>query len=245
MRKRTLGRLSFFCVLMMLCAVGCSNDIEKELETIEKKGYTAEIVTKYNVEDVAEYCTVSIYSENREIKEVQFDEEGKERGYTLIEYNSSGQRMKDVDYNAKNKSIGYAEYEYDERKNVIVKHIYEGEMEFVYRYRYDEQNRMISKAEDVGEGTTQAVFYTTLYFYDEEGRLSREEIFATDELHSYVEYEYEGEVLLKKEKYKIGKKSNYLQEGIEYVYDIDGRLVKSVYYNEPHECISYMVYEYR
>lgn len=244
MKKRYLVYFLFGCFFMLLSFAGCKNDMERTLEKIEKKGYTTEIRTKYSAEDVEEYRIMNIYSDGQEIELVQFNEDGSVAWYTLMEYNSDNQRTKDSDYNEADKLIGNVEYEYDVNGNMITKYIYEGEMEFIYHYQYDGQNRIISKAEDVGEGTTQAVFYVTNYFYDEEGRLDREEIFATGEPYAYIVYEYDGAKKVKKEKYLIGTSKDSYLEGTEYEYDDEGRLTKCIYYDEQHNCSGYMTYEY-
>ena len=112
-------------------------------------------------------------------------------------------------------------------------------------FEYDDKNCKTYKAEDVGKGINQEVFYTTSYFYDEEGRLSREEIFATGKPYAYIVYEYEGLMLVKEDKYRVGDNNDSYWEGCEYEYDEKGRVVKCIDYDKSHNSTGYTIYEYR
>ncbi len=260
----------FFCCLLMLLLCGCENDLndmEKELKVAKKKGYSIEVSTKYDAEDNVIYSLMKIYSGEQEIKNIDFNRAGNKSGYTLIEYYDDGRRYEEKDYNLNDEVIKNVIYEYGSWGNITAKRIYnEGVEDKVYRYRYDERNRLSSMVEDVADGTTQMYYYTTHYLYDEEGRLMGEEEYASGiGLNSFVVYVYDGSLLLKKEEYGVADEEYleyYASEGLEcvydqekdvyvfewnrteYEYDEEERLVKSVYYDEVDDYFSYITYEY-
>lgn len=248
MRRRHWGQLLFGCLFMLMLVAGCKNDMEKELDKIEKKGYTAEIRTRYSKEGIIEKYTIEVYTEEGTREEKYFDNEGNQNGYAVSEYDSENLLTKCSVYNGNGKMTYNREYEYefDANGNLVAEYSGNEEMGFIDRYKYDEQNRKIYKAEDVAEGTYQEVFYTTYYFYDEEGRLIREEIFATGDPYAYIVYEYDGYKMVKEEKYLSGEYKEPYLEGTEYEYDEEGRLAKCIYYKDtPDNYIGYMTYEYR
>lgn len=249
MTKKELG-LVLLCFLIMMLFIGvcgggfAKTDFEKELKAAQKEGYAISISTKYTADDVAEYSTISVYSQDKEIKSIHFDRWGSERWHSLYEYNSAGHIQKIVRYDEENEPSDPVCYFYDGRGNRVSEHSYMMGSAHIYHYRYDEQNRKISMEEEYGEGICPAVLYSSSYFYDEEGRLSKEEIFANGIPYSYIIYEYDGTVLIKEEEYRISEEKAFYHQGTEYGYDEEGRLIKIVYYDGQHNCSGYMTYEY-
>lgn len=267
MLRRYLQNLLFGCFLMLILC-GCDNDlndIEKELKIAKEKGYSVELSTKYNSEDNVVYSLLRIFSEEQEIKKIEFDEEGNKVGYTLIEYSDDGRGYEEKEYNLNDEVIKNIVYECNSRGNIIAIH-YGGAEGTVYRYQYDENNRLSKMTEVYPEGTEVFMPQGTYYLYDEEGRLIGEEkrAFGT-ELSSFVIYVYDGSLLLKKEEYGVafedelgyfeseGLECAYDQERdvyafvayrTEYEYDEEERLRKSVFYNVADDYFSYITYEY-
>ncbi len=267
MLRRYLQNILFGCLLMLLLC-GCENDLndmEKELKTAKKKGYSVELSTKYDSEDNVVYSLMRVFSEEQEIKKIEFDEAGNKTGYSLIEYSEDGRQYEEKEYNLNDEVVGNIVYECDARGNVIAIH-YDGAEGRVRRYRYDVNNHLTSMVDDYPEGTEVFMPYGTYYLYDEEGRLIGEEQRAYGtELSSFVVYVYDGSLLLKKEEYGVAfeEELEYLaSEGLEcaydqerdvyafvayrteYEYDEEERLVKSVFYNMVDDHFSYITYEY-
>ena len=247
MRKGNTGRLLFCFLFLLLICAGCKNDKEKELGEIENKGGSAELRTQYSKDDIVKKYTIEVYTEQRIREEKYFDEEGNRNGYAVFEYDDKKLLIKCSVYDEKGKMTYSSEYkyEYDENGNVVTEYSNNGDIEHINRYKYDDQNRKIYKAEDVAKGIHQEVFYTTSYLYDEEGRLSREEIFATGKPYAYIDYEYDDLMLVKEDKYRVGDNNDSYWEGHEYEYDEKGRVVKCIDYDKLHNCTGYTIYEYR
>lgn len=266
-KRRYLCNLIFCCLLMFLLC-GCDNDLndmEKELKRAKRKGYSVELSTKYNAEDSVVYSLMRIYSQEQEIKKIEFDEEGNKTGYTLIEYSEDGLRYEEKEYDLDDEVVDNVVYECNSLGDVIAIH-YGGEDGVVYRYRYDGNNHLSTMVKDYPEGTIPFITYKTFYLYDEEGRLIGEEqrAFGT-ELSSFVVYVYDGSLLLKKEEYGVafeedleyieglGLECAYDQERdvyafvayrTEYEYDEEERLTKSTFYNVEEDFFNYTTYEY-
>ena len=170
MTKKELG-LVLLCFLIMMLFIGvcgggfAKTDFEKELKAAQKEGYAIRVSTKYAADDVAEYFTMSVYSQDKEIKSIHFDRWGNERWYSLYEYNSAGHIQKIVSYDDKNEPSDPVYYFYDGRGNRVSEHSYMMGSAHIYHYRYDEQNRKISMEEEYGEGICPAVLYSSSYFY--------------------------------------------------------------------------------
>lgn len=249
MTKKEWVQVGIFFLLVLLFAgifgggvIKIPTDMERELKDAEKKGYTVTISRKYTADDMEEYSSMTIYSENREIKSSHYDKWGDEQFYFVPEYNSNGLKQKSNRYNKKNGDKGYSFYVYDKNNNLTEEHLDKGQ--HIYYYSYDEKNRKIAKKEKYGEGICPEVLYSNYYFYDEENRLSREEIFANDKPYAYIVYEYNGMVLLREEEYRTSQKEYSFHDGTEYIYDEEGRLIKSIYYGAGHKSYGYMSYEY-
>ena len=247
MRKGNIGRFLLCCLFILLFCAGCKNDKEVELRKIENKGDSAELRTQYSKDDIVEKYTIEVYTEEGIREEKYFDEEGNRNGYAVFEYDDKNLLIKCSVYDEKGKMTYSSEYkyEYDENGNVMAEYSNAGDIERINRYKYDDKNRKIYKAEAVGEGIYQEVFYTTSYFYDEEGRLCREEIFATGSPYAYIVYEYDGLMLVKEDKYRVGDNKDSYWEGHEYEYDEKGRAVKCIDYDKLHNSTGYIIYEYR
>ena len=132
-----------------VCGGGfAKTDFEKELKAAQKKGYAISISTKYTADDVAEYSTISLYLQDKEIKSIHFDRWGSERMYSLYEYNSAGHIQKIVSYDDKNEPSDPVCYFYDGRGNRVRELNYMMGSVHIYHYRYDEQNRKISMEDE-------------------------------------------------------------------------------------------------
>ncbi len=267
MIRRYLQNILLGCLLMLILC-GCGNDLtdmEKELKTAKKKGYSVELSTKYDSEDNVVYSQMRIFSEEQEIEKIEFDEEGNKTGYSLIEYSEDGRRYEEKEYNLNDEVVGTVVYECNAGGNVIAIH-YGGDEGKVCRYQYDEKNRLSKMTESYPEGTEVFMPQGTYYLYDDEGRLIGEEQRAYGtELSSFVVYVYDGSLLLKKEEYGVAFEEEleyFRSEGLEcaydqerdvyavavyrteYEYDEEGRLIKSVFHNMADDYVSYITYEY-
>lgn len=223
------------------------NTLEETLDILSEKEYTTEIATSYNKENTIESYTITIYSEDREIETRLFDKNGRLTYYMVDEYNEMDQKTKTSWYNPKKELSSYYTYQYDESGNLTEETSFtpDGIDMSIKRYRYDDQNRMVYKANDVGSGMTQEVYYTSTYLYDEQGRLIRENIFATGAPYTYILYTYEGEKLIRQDEYYVGTDEDPYCEGIEYSYDGEGRLQMRSKYDKSHNSTGYITYEYR
>lgn len=223
------------------------NTFSETLDLLSEKVYATEIATSYNKENAIESYTITIYSEDREIERRLFDKNGRLTYYIVVEYNEIDQKTKTSWYTPEKELISYYTYEYDESGNLTEETSFtaDGIDEFIKRYRYDDQNRMVYKANDVGSGMTQEVYYTSTYLYDEQGMLTREDIFATGAPYAYILYTYEGENLIRRDKYYVRADEDSYCDGIEYSYDSEGRLQMRVIYDKSHNRSGYVTYEYR
>lgn len=221
--------------------------LEETLEVLSEKENALEIATSYNEENTIERYLISIYSGDKEIETRSFDKNGRLTQYAVIEYDGNNQKTKNSLYNPKKELSYYYTYEYDASGNLKTESSFsaDGIEGFVKRYRYDEQNRRIYKANDVGGGMTQEVYYTSTYLYDEQGVLIREDIFATGVPYAYILYTYEGAKLTREDKYLVGTIDDSYYEGKEYKYDSEGRLQKRIEYDKSRNCTGYTTYEYR
>ncbi len=221
--------------------------LEETLDVLSEMDYALEITTSYNEENMIERYWINIYSENKEIETRSFDKNGRLTQYAVIEYDEMNQKTKESLYNPKKELIYYYTYEYDESGNLKEETSFtaSGIDEFIKRYRYDDQNRRVYKANDVGNGMTQEVYYTSTYLYDEQGLLIREDIFATGAPYAYILYTYEGEKLTREDKYFVGNNDDSYCEGIEYNYDSEGRLQMRIMYDKSHSRTGHITYEYR
>ena len=192
MIRRYLQNILLGCLLMLILC-GCGNDLtdmEKELKTAKKKGYSVELSTKYNSEDNVVYSQMRIFSEEQEIKKIEFDEEGNKTGYSLIEYSEDGRRYEEKEYNLNDEVVGTVVCECNAGGNVIAIH-YGGDEGKVCRYQYDEKNRLSKMTESYPEGTEVFMPQGTYYLYDEEGRLIKSVFHnMADDYVSYITYEY-------------------------------------------------------
>ena len=246
--------ISVIIVLLFTYLVVCAgrSELQKELKAAERKGYTIRLGTRYDADGVEELIFVNVYSDEKEIKRSYFDVDGVPDGYTLIEYHDSGRKWKEARYDSKNRLSYETKYEYDVRNNMITQHDYQYDYYYdtrlqiheIYHYEYDDQGRKISMWYGIGEDTDEAIvvdgyFGPTYYFYDEEGKLIREETGYT-----YTVYEYEGSLLVNEASYVDEGDNVFYAIGTEYEYDEEGRLIKSTYFEEEHECVGYTTYEY-
>lgn len=227
--------------------IAMEHTLEETLDVLSEKEFATEVATSYNKENIIERYWITIYSEDREIETRSFDKNGRLTQYAVIEYDEMNQKTKESLYNPKKELIYYYTYEYDESGNLKEKTSFtaSGIDEFIKRYRYDDQNRMVYKANDVGRGMTQEVYYTSTYLYDEQGMLIREDIFATGAPYAYILYAYNGENLIRQDKYYVGTDEDPYCEGIEYSYDSEGRLQTRIIYDKSHNRTGYVTYEYR
>lgn len=246
--------ISVIIVLLFTYLVVCAgrSELQKELKAAERKGYTIRLGTRYDADGVEELIFVNVYSDEKEIKRSYFDVDGVPDGYTLIEYHDSGRKWKEARYDSKNRLSYETKYEYDVRNNMITQHDYQYDYYYdtrlqiheIYHYEYDDQGRKISMWYGIGEDTDEAIvvdgyFGPTYYFYDEEGKLIREET-----CYTYTVYEYEGSLLVNEASYVDEGDNVFYGSGTEYEYDEEGRLIKSTYFEEVHECVGYTTYEY-
>ena len=277
--------ISVIIVLLFTYLVVCAgrSELQKELKAAERKGYTIRLGTRYDADGVEELICVNVYSDEKEIKRSYFDVDGVPDGYTLIEYHDSGRKWKEARYDSKNRLSYETKYEYDVRNNMITQHDYQYDYYYdtrlqiheIYHYEYDDQGRKISMWYGIGEDTDEAIvvdgyFGPTYYFYDEEGRLIREELGEfSEEWGTYIAYEYDGPLLLKEEIYWVEDgtyycsgitkyedederkmlkcadyEGDYYSDGTEYEYDETGRMIKLIQFRGDHRLLQYWTYEY-
>lgn len=284
--------ISVIIVLLFTYLVVCAgrSELQKELKAAERSGYTVRLVTRYDAYDSIWDMHIVLYSEEQEIKSFDFDKRGNQTGYGLIKRDSDGRIIQDIKYDRDNRVSHKTTYEYV-GNNMITEHYYQydyhdyyddsgeyirtyqGIYHVIYSYEYDEQGRKSSMWYGIGADTTDPVdgaFYTTYYFYDEEGQLIREELGEfSEEWGTYIAYEYDGPLLLKEEIYWVedgtyycsgvteyeyddeGRmlkcadyEGDYYSGGTEYEYDETGRMIKLIQFGGDHRLLQYWTYEY-
>lgn len=198
---------------------------------------------------------IFVFCMNRNEKCIKkyFDAAGNR--YRVCEYDDKNELIKHAEYNQygiKKFSNKYT-YEYDEKGNVVKSYSKFGDT--ISHYKYDELNRLIYSWEEYKKGITYENYFSERYLYDEEGRLSRVEVYCNDSLDDYTVYEYDGLMLMKEAKYclegelineETGERrvTEVLNEYTVYEYDENGWKVKSTFYDESHNCRGYNIYEH-
>lgn len=100
---------------------------------------------------------------------------------------------------------------------------------------FDENDNVLVNAVYTSENDEPPTSWT-IYTYDTDGRLIREDFYYNDELHYYVEYEYdENDVMISDTEYSILYNGEVHEVRTEYIYDDEGRLSAEQAYQNDHQ----------
>ncbi|MCI8504632.1 MAG: zinc ribbon domain-containing protein [Lachnospiraceae bacterium] len=207
--------------------------------------------------------------EQRLLREMEYDDFGKEYKYTDYQYDENGRECLAEHYAYETDDLihTYGDYQYDENGNVISKTCYDthtGERTplYVYQYTFDADSRLLNRSEIAVNPVYVSQYFE--YEYDElgnktasheyalrEANVTEEAIKAHGEYSYYTydnEYDGQGRLVSSCLWYRIidneEKNPSAYTTKIVYEYDSDGDLIKEASYNGDNKCYAYTDYLY-
>ena len=128
-----------------------------------------------------------------QVEETEYDANGKAISKTIIRFNDKGKELSTVQTNPEGKLISSIKNVYDEHGNIVEK-IYKDFYSKVFKYTYDENNRLVVQElfDDSG-----LLLRKNLFEYDDRGNVVAEQTYEMDttrggrDKHFGVRYEYE------------------------------------------------------